>query len=69
MKAYCCNKWPFLKLGAKVAFREGLFETDDVALQELIEASDSYGVHIHPRDAAPDEIAQPSARAGRRGSR
>lgn len=60
-KAYVSNRFPFLKLGTLVEFSEGVFETDNAELQELVEKNDFYGVHIHPRDAQPP--ASPSSEA------
>jgi hypothetical protein len=81
MPAYVSNKWPFLKIGSRVAFESGLFETDDPEVIALIERNEAWLIHIHPRDGAPApplaaaseasdiEESLPRPRSGRRGSR
>ena len=47
---YICNRWPFLKIGKSVAFQDGLYGTDDLSLQGLIESRDYFGVHVHYKE-------------------
>ena len=82
-RGYVCNRWPFLKIGSHVAFQDGLYETDDLSLQGLIESRDYFGVHVHHKEhyvttatsetaeAPPVEVEKPKPKVtlGRRGSR
>jgi hypothetical protein len=63
MKAYVCNRFPSLTIGASVHFREGSFETDDPEVIALIEKNDWFGVHIHPRDLPDADAGAPPAEA------
>lgn len=45
-KTYVCSKWPKLSVGKRVKFHGGIFETEDVEVQRLIEGLPEYGVHI-----------------------
>lgn len=68
MPAYVSNRFPSLKIGDRVAFQDGLFETDDPELVALIERNEWFGVHIHPRDlpaggASASEPAPPASPA------
>jgi hypothetical protein len=46
MKEYICPRWPEYSLSGKVKFVGGWFRTDELALQELIESNDQFGVRI-----------------------
>ena len=75
-KGYGDNRYPFWQIGDHVRFENGLFETDDPALQALIESRPEFGVHIHPRETAAelaageeeDRRASPRVRVGLKGS-
>jgi hypothetical protein len=45
-KTYVCRTWPQLSIGGKVRFRNGLFETNDPEIQQLVEKAYGFGVHI-----------------------
>lgn len=45
-KVYQCARWPYLRIGKKVKFENGCFETEDTEIQALIEAKPEYGAHI-----------------------
>lgn len=49
VKAYVCNRFPTLSI-RHIKFENGLYETSSPEEQAMIEGSDWYGVHIHPRD-------------------
>jgi hypothetical protein len=53
-KSYADNRYPFWQIGDVVKFENGLFETEDLALQALIESRPEFGVHIHPRETAAE---------------
>jgi hypothetical protein len=45
-RRYRCEQWPRLRLASNVRFCEGLFETKDPELIELVERNELYGAHI-----------------------
>jgi hypothetical protein len=45
-KTYRCDRWPSLRLGAAIRFRNGTYATEDEETQKRIENSNWYGVHI-----------------------
>lgn len=45
-RRYRCEQWPHLRLARNVRFCEGLFETKDPELIELVERNELYGAHI-----------------------
>ena len=47
-KTYQCLRWPYLRIGKKVKFEGGRFETEDVEIQALIEAKPEFGALIKP---------------------
>tara|TARA_Y100000310_G_scaffold63288_2_gene58700 strand:+ start:199 stop:396 length:198 start_codon:yes stop_codon:yes gene_type:complete len=49
-RAYVCNKYKYLRVGSKIKFEGGLFVTDDLALQQLIETNDLWQIHIWARE-------------------
>jgi hypothetical protein len=75
-RGYGDNRYPFWQIGDLVKFENGVFETEDVALQALIESRPEFGVHIHPRETAEELAAgeeedrrqSPRVHAGLKGS-
>lgn len=66
-KTYSCERWPFLRIrGAH--FRDGIYQTDDEEMQDLIENNMYYGAHIHwtnaPEEIEDGEEDEPVARRG-----
>ena len=55
MRRYSCNKYRSYSIRNHY-FVNGLFQTDDPSVQQLIESVDGYGVYIHPVET-PEEIA------------
>lgn len=51
LRQYTCNRYKELRIGKSIKFENGFYETDDVELQELMEANDWFGVHIHFKDS------------------
>jgi len=45
-KTYACSTWPSLSIGRRVRFRNGIFETADPRLQQLIKEAHGFGVYI-----------------------
>ena len=45
-KSYRCKRFPFYAIGNRVRFKDGLFETEDIELQRLVESNNWFGVHI-----------------------
>jgi len=45
-KTYICSRWPRLRVGKRVKFNGGIFETENLEVQRLIESLPEYGVHI-----------------------
>lgn len=50
LRSYTCNLWKQLTIGKDIHFQNGLFETDDPTLQDLIEGNNAFGVAIHYQD-------------------
>ena len=67
-KGYGDNRYPFWQIGDLVKFENGRFETDDPALQALIESRPEFGVHIHPRETAAEIAALEEEEDRRQGS-
>jgi len=59
MRRYSCNKYKNYSIRSHY-FVNGLFQTDDPSVQQLIENADGYGVFIHPVES-PEEIEQMKA--------
>ena len=57
-KSYVCNLWKELRIGPKVAFKNGFFETDDPQLQGLIERNNAFGSAIHFKDTEEEMARQ-----------
>lgn len=68
-QGYICNRYPFLRIGARIQFQDGLFETEDADLQAMVEANEWFNLHIHPRDTTEPAMDAPPVRAGRRSTR
>jgi hypothetical protein len=45
-KVYRSSRFPSYTIRNRVRFREGVFETEDVELQKLVESNEWFGVHI-----------------------
>lgn len=63
MARFVCVRWPFLKIGSRVAFQGGRFETEDPETIAVIERADGYGLQIVRADAPPAEAETPPAEA------
>ena len=53
-RAYVCNFFKELQIGNNargIKFQNGFFETDDPEIQQVIETSQGFGVHIHLKDS------------------
>lgn len=58
-KTYTCKGWPFLRLG-RIQFRDGKYTTEDKDIQDMVERSDWYGVHIQLESQSETAEAAPS---------
>jgi len=67
MRRYSCNKYKNYSIRSHY-FVNGLFQTDDPSVQQLIENADGYGVFIHPVES-PRDRANESSRRSRSSSR
>jgi hypothetical protein len=54
LRRYKCEQLPRLRIGRKVRFCEGFFETTDPELMALVERNDLYGAQILQIDAQKD---------------
>jgi len=45
-KIYSC-KYPRFRIGSNIKFNDGLFQTENVRLQGIIESNEWFGIHIH----------------------
>lgn len=61
-KRYACMRWPALRMGVTpelkngIKFNAGFYTTRSQAEQDVIEASEAYGVHVHPILWEPKEV-------------
>lgn len=55
-KRYACTRWPFLRLQKGIKFNAGFYTTKSQEENDVIEASDSFGIHIHPIMWKPKEV-------------
>jgi len=57
-KAYICNRWQSLSI-RHIRFKGGLYIAKSEEEQALIESTDMWLVHIHPRDLQEEQEAVP----------
>jgi hypothetical protein len=50
-RTYSCVRYPELRIGRGIVFRDGRFETADPGLQALVEGNSWFGVFIERADA------------------
>ena len=55
-KRYACTRWPFLRMKNGVKFSAGFFTAQNQEQADVIEKSESFGVHVHPVLWEPSKV-------------